>query len=712
MSIYNLGRVLPIFKGEYDNNETYTNLDVVYYNGSSYVAKGETKGNLPTDDNNWQPLAMAGVLDPEQIADIEQQIIEYVQGQGYVIDSDYTHTDNNFTDSDKTKLDGIDLSTKQDTLVSGENIKTINGNNILGNGNLEIQTGSGTTDYTELINKPSINGTTLEGNVNLATPEDLDYKQDTLISGENIKTINSESILGFGNITIQGGEAVNPFKGLFDNLTQLQTSYPSPSVGDYAYVKGATSTDPIKIYECNTAGSWVDSGRTVDISGVQTFASGESLDSVRIINNFTGGEHDVLSAQMGKKLGDSMMTIKQDDFEITMPNNGYIKWSDGSNGGSTETNKRTNNYINVSNYTNLKYKLGMIGTVAAVVAFYDSSSVYMQSASVRGNSNTQISDIDLTTITDVKYVRVCTAASLTDAYAILYNRNTLEYKVLQLDNTVSKMNETEGIKVLIFGDSITDNMGLSVNDTTNCSESCYFRSTDYVNEQGETIVYNKWPKLLADYFNTNEVRNYARSGASYKDQPAYTSGENRRRSLSYQITVAENDLTNPNNVFPTQGTYNPDVVIFALGTNDGNPNDTFESAISKIVSTTTSIDIASTLAGLNRSKFHEAVLYAFLKVKSMFPTALFLCLLPIQRWSNTAVMGGLHNGLKAMANYFSIPVIDGAYEMGVIKALEVDSGLGELLKDGLHPNEKGQNVMARMIINQIKSRFVSMNNMN
>ena len=84
----------------------------------------------------------------------------------------------------------------------------------------------------------------------------------------------------------------------------------------------------------------------------------------------------------------------------------------------------------------------------------------------------------------------------------------------------------------------------------------------------------------------------------------------------------------------------------------------------------------------------------------------------IQRWSNTAVMGALHNGLKAMANYFSIPVIDGAYEMGVIKALEVDSGLGELLKDGLHPNEKGQNVMARMIISQIKSRFVSMNNMN
>lgn len=35
----------------------------------------------------------------------------------------------------------VDLSTKQDTLVSGENIKTINGTSILGSGNLEISSG-------------------------------------------------------------------------------------------------------------------------------------------------------------------------------------------------------------------------------------------------------------------------------------------------------------------------------------------------------------------------------------------------------------------------------------------------------------------------------------------------------------------------------------------------------------------------------------------
>ena len=34
-------------------------------------------------------------------------------------------------------------------------------------------------------------------------------KQDTLVSGTNIKTINNESILGEGNITIQGGGSVD-----------------------------------------------------------------------------------------------------------------------------------------------------------------------------------------------------------------------------------------------------------------------------------------------------------------------------------------------------------------------------------------------------------------------------------------------------------------------------------------------------------------------
>lgn len=57
-----------------------------------------------------------------------------------------------------------DISSKQDTLVSGTNIKTVNSTSLLGSGNIAVQ--------------------------------------PTLVSGTNIKTINNTSLLGSGNISI------------------------------------------------------------------------------------------------------------------------------------------------------------------------------------------------------------------------------------------------------------------------------------------------------------------------------------------------------------------------------------------------------------------------------------------------------------------------------------------------------------------------------
>ena len=56
---------------------------------------------------------------------------------------------------------------------------------------------AGTTDYNDLTNKPDLS--------QYATKEEVNSKQDTLISGSNIKTINNQSLLGSGNIEIQGG---------------------------------------------------------------------------------------------------------------------------------------------------------------------------------------------------------------------------------------------------------------------------------------------------------------------------------------------------------------------------------------------------------------------------------------------------------------------------------------------------------------------------
>lgn len=187
-----------------------------------------------------------------------------------------------------------DLETKQDKLVSGTNIKTVNGNSLLGEGNIEIQGGgSGISDapsdgkkyvrqnanwveettvdtsnfattaqlaskvdtstYTEdkatfatkaeLANKANTSDLSnyltstdaesnyakkgeipsLEGYLQTSTADEkyatktelsgkadtsaLTSKQDTLVSGTNIKTINNQSLLGNGNIDIAAGDS-------------------------------------------------------------------------------------------------------------------------------------------------------------------------------------------------------------------------------------------------------------------------------------------------------------------------------------------------------------------------------------------------------------------------------------------------------------------------------------------------------------------------
>jgi hypothetical protein len=82
------------------------------------------------------------------------------------------------------------LATKQATLVSGTNIKTVNSTTLLGSGDIAVQPTlvSGTSIKT-------VNSNSLLGAGDVAV-------QETLVSGTNIKTLNSVSLLGSGNIVL------------------------------------------------------------------------------------------------------------------------------------------------------------------------------------------------------------------------------------------------------------------------------------------------------------------------------------------------------------------------------------------------------------------------------------------------------------------------------------------------------------------------------
>lgn len=61
------------------------------------------------------------------------------------------------------------------------------------------------------------------GNV-ITAHQDISGKQDKLVSGSNIKTINGQSILGSGDITIEGGGGGSPYAGNYPIVRTNETS--------------------------------------------------------------------------------------------------------------------------------------------------------------------------------------------------------------------------------------------------------------------------------------------------------------------------------------------------------------------------------------------------------------------------------------------------------------------------------------------------------
>ena len=261
-------------------------------------------------------------------------------------------------------------------------------------------------------------------------------------------------------------------------------------------------------------------------------------------------------------------------------------------------------------------------------------------------------------------------------------------------------------KVLIFGDSITDTCRITINGNDETTAYIWNNpSNSYIDGGGNTVTYSMWPKILRDAESCDEIRNYARAGASYKTSVREAGEE--RQNLHYQIDVAMNDLDNPNNVF-TVDNFVPDIVIFALGTNDGTPNDTYDTAMAATVfkDDNITIDVDATITAMDETKFCQSARKAFMRIKKAFPMAQIFCVLPIQRVSDDRAIGTLHDYLKQMAQRYGCIIIDGAFDSGITRDGNNNNAIGTYLKDGLHPNEKGQNLMARMIISSLKAHYL------
>lgn len=179
---------------------------------------------------------------------------------------------NNLTSTDTTKplsaKQGKTLQdTKQEKLVSGTNIKTINGTSILGSGDMTtplptasastlggVKIGSGINVTSEgVISAQSYSLPTASASVkggvkigsglkiaNEVALVDTSVVQEKLTSGTSIKSINDVSILGSGNIAIGLKETLlwtNPNTPTYHSNATFGEQYISIDLSDFDFIK-------------------------------------------------------------------------------------------------------------------------------------------------------------------------------------------------------------------------------------------------------------------------------------------------------------------------------------------------------------------------------------------------------------------------------------------------------------------------------------------
>lgn len=222
---------------------------------------------------------------------------------------------------------------------------------------------------------------------------------------------------------------------------------------------------------------------------------------------------------------------------------------------------------------------------------------------------------------------------------------------------------TAGKQMLIFGDSITE--------------------TATMNDNGQNYVEGvrtNWMTFAKDILRIENYKNYAKSGAGIHTRE----GLEYRQQLENQITLAISD----------SGNDTADIVVISLGTNDGTPNDSYESAMS-----------VSKRENLDKTKFCEALRWAMWTLRLKYSKAKFFIATPIQRASHEQPTA-LREAIVNLAHRYNFIVIDAEYESGIIRENEVKDGKGRYLTDGLHPNAEGAKLMAKLYANTIIRSYI------
>lgn len=185
-----LYKVAITVDGNYVHGKYYDTLTQVYYaeedggDGCSYISVKPNQNVIPgTDDTVWKRTSRSGRGEKGDKGDPGERGPQGEKGDTGEID--------------EQQLQEIEaqIAAKQDALVSGTNIKTVGGQSILGGGNIQV----GDENAVKFVQQSLSADQKAQARTNIGA-------QEALVSGSTIKTVNSQSLLGSGDITVQDGQ--------------------------------------------------------------------------------------------------------------------------------------------------------------------------------------------------------------------------------------------------------------------------------------------------------------------------------------------------------------------------------------------------------------------------------------------------------------------------------------------------------------------------